>query len=75
MSTATTMYAAYLAAEEAILAGKESRIGDRAVRFEDLPAVIAGRKEWEARVRAEGDRAAGAATIGGLSYAVARLDR
>lgn len=75
MSTATTMYAAYLAAETAILEGKEASIGDRRVRLEDLSEVRAGRKEWEARVAAETARAAGAPSIGGLSFAVARLDR
>ena len=74
MSTAATMYAAYLAAETAILEGKEARIGDRMVRLEDLAEVRKGRQEWESRVNAETLRAARAPTIGGLSFAVARLD-
>jgi len=75
MTTATTMLTAYMAAETAILEGKEARIGDRMLRFEDLAEVRKGRMEWEQRVAAETARGAGAPTFGGLSYAVARLDR
>lgn len=69
------MLAKYLAAESAVLEGKEARIGDRSFRSEDLSAIIAGRKEWEQKVAAERGRASGANTIGGLGFAVARLDR
>lgn len=75
MSTATIMLEKYLAAEAAILDGKEAKIGDRSFRNEDLDKVIAGRKEWEAKVAAEQRRASGAKSIGGLGYSVARMDR
>lgn len=74
MSTATDMVAAYLAAETAILDGKEARLGDRVVRLEDLSEIRKGRQEWEARVRTAAAAAAKAPTIGGLGFSVARLD-
>jgi len=74
MSTATDMVAAYIAAETAILAGKEVRFQDRMVRREDLPEIRAGRREWEQRVAAESATAAGAPTIGGVRFSVARMD-
>lgn len=73
MSTATDMVAAYLEAEKRLLMGKEARMGDRMYRAEDLPEIRKGRQEWEARVAAE-SAPAGANRIGGLSFAVARLD-
>ena len=76
MSTlASTMLAAYLQAETDVLLGKEARIGDRVFRSEDLVEIRAGRREWEGRVHAEGARASGVATIGGLRFSVARLDQ
>lgn len=74
MSQATEMLAAYLAAETAILEGKEARIGDRAVRLEDLAEIRAGRIEWQRRVDGELLRASGRSTIGGLGFSVARMD-
>lgn len=59
MSTATDMLAAYLAAEEAILAGKTATIGDHSFGYEDLEKVRAGRLEWERRVAVETRQAAG----------------
>lgn len=76
MTTATDMVAAYLAAETAILQGKEVRLGgafgERMLRMEDLSAVRAGRIEWERRVAAEAaDATTAAATrIGGLSFSL-----
>ena len=76
MTTATDMLTKYLAAEQAILEGKEARIGDRWLHREDLSAVIKGRKEWEQRVSAENRYASGnVPTIGGIRFSVARLDR
>ena len=75
MTTATTMLAAYLAAEVAVLEGKEARIGDRLMKFEDLDRIIAGRKEWQSKVDNEAAVAAGQPRIGGLSFAVARMSR
>lgn len=73
MTTATDMLAQYLAAEAALLQGKEARLENgRSLRMEDLAEVRAGRKEWEARVAAETAAAAGAP---GLGYSLARLDR
>lgn len=74
MSTATDMLAAYLAAEAAVLLGKEATIGDRRFRYEDLPAIREGRAEWEAKVSAENAKANKAKTIGGMTFKHARLD-
>jgi hypothetical protein len=43
----------YLAAEAAVLDGKEIMFGGRKVVYADLPQIIAGRKEWERRVALE----------------------
>lgn len=76
--TAQQMLAAYMQAELDVLAGKSVRFSDgnvdRMVTSEDLEFLRAGRREWEARVNGQAARAAGAPTIGGLSYSVARLD-
>lgn len=74
MTTATTMLAAYLAAESAVLLGKEAAIGERRFRYEDLAEIRKGRAEWEARVAAENSTTASAPTIGGLTFKHARLD-
>ena len=75
LAQAQAMAAAYLEAETQILLGKEVRLGgaglDRTLRMEDLDMVQAGRREWERRVSALERAAAGAPTIGGLSFSVA----
>jgi hypothetical protein len=73
MTIATDMLAKYIAAEMAVLEGKEVTFGDRKLRMEDLPSVIAGRREWEGRVAQEARVVAGAPSIGGLSFAVANF--
>lgn len=75
MSTATDMLANYLAAEQAILEGKEARLGDRMLRLEDLAEVRKGRLEWEQRVAAESATSAEAPRIGGIAFSHARLDQ
>lgn len=75
MTTATTMLAAYLAAETALLEAKEARLGDRMLKFEDLGEIRAGRKEWQMKVDNEAAKAAGQPRFAGLGYAVARMDR
>jgi hypothetical protein len=75
MSTATDMLSKYLAAEAAVLEGKEARIGDRTFRNEDLDKIIAGRREWEAKVNAERRAASGSGSFGGLGFGIARMDR
>ena len=74
MTTATDMLAKYLTAEAALLEGKEVSLGDRRLRMEDLPSIIAGRQEWERRAAAETARANRAPTIGGLSVSVASFN-
>lgn len=75
MTTATEMLAKYMAAELAILDGKEVRFADRALRMEDLPEIRKGRQEWERRVSGESRKAAGDNNaIGGATFSVARLD-
>lgn len=79
LPTPDEMYAAYLAAELAVLAGKEARLSingvDRTLRREDLDMIRAGRAEWEAKVSAAGNAVAGRPTIGGLGFAVADFSR
>lgn len=74
MTTTTDMLAKYLAAEQALLEGKEARLGDRLLRMEDLAEIRKGRQEWETRVNAESRQAAAAPSLGGATYSVARLD-
>jgi hypothetical protein len=61
----------YLAAELAILDGKEVRFGERTLRMEDLAEVRRGRQEWEARVSSAQVQQAGRPRFAGLSYSVA----
>ena len=75
LAEAQAMVAAYIAAEQAILSGKEVRLGgagiDRFLRHEDLNMVRDGRKEWEGRVAALQAAASNGPTFGGLSYSLA----
>ncbi len=73
MTIATDMLAKYLAAEAAILEGKEVKLGDRTLRMEDLGSVIAGRKEWQQAANREIAAAGRTPSIGGLSFALARF--
>lgn len=75
MSTTTDMLAKYLAAELAILDGKEARFGDRMLRMEDLAEIRKGRQEWETRANAEARSISGASglSIGGATFSVARM--
>lgn len=65
----------YIAAEAAILEGKEVRWGDRFLKMEDLAEIRAGRKEWEQRAANVAATTARAPKIGGLTFAVANLSR
>lgn len=75
--TAQEMLEAYLAAELAVLAGKEARLSingvDRVFRREDLDMIRAGRREWEAKVTTQAGAASGRPSIGGLGFGVANL--
>ncbi len=73
MSAATDMLDKYLAAEAAVLEGKEVSLGDRKLRMEDLSMIIAGRKEWQQRVAAEAGAAARVPSIGGMRYSLANF--
>jgi hypothetical protein len=78
MATAQQMLDAYTQAELDVLAGKSVRFNDGTVERwldrEDLNWIQAGRREWEARVASAAAKAAGAPTIGGLGFSVARMD-
>lgn len=74
MTTATDMLAKYMAAESAVLEGKDVSFGDRRLSMVDLPAIIAGRKEWERRVAADTAKTDKAPTIGGLEMKVASFN-
>ena len=63
MSTATEMVEFYLQAEISILKGKTVTYRDRTLGRENLQEVIAGRKEWEARVRAETAKSKGGSSL------------
>lgn len=69
MSTATDMIAAYLAAETAILLGKDVSFQGRRVAMEDLDSIRKGRQEWEAKARAEAQPAGRRGGLGGYSVA------
>lgn len=71
MSQAENMLAKYMAAEAALLEGKEVAFGDRRLRREDLAEIRAGRREWEQRVARENASAAGVSSI---RFSVARMD-
>jgi len=73
MTTATDMLEKYLAAEQAILEGKEVKLGERTLKMEDLDAVIAGRKEWQQAVSREAVSVTRAPTIGGMTFSLARF--
>lgn len=73
--TASEMLAKYLSAEAAVLQGQQIEFEGRRVSRADLESIRQGRKEWEARVAAERRAQSGAPSIGGLGFAVARLDR
>ena len=75
MTLAINMLVKYLAAETALLEGKEVRLGERTLKMEDLPNIIAGRKEWEQRVASEKARQSGAPRLGGMTYSVANFSR
>lgn len=44
------MVAAYVAAEQAVLAGQSTRWGDRSLTRADLAEIRNGRKEWEQKL-------------------------
>lgn len=79
--TAQQMLDAYLAAELAVLGGKEARLNingvDRVLRHEDLNLIQAGRREWERKVSSAAAAAAapGRQTVGGLGFALANFSR
>lgn len=75
MTIATDMLAAYMAAEVAVLQGKEATIGDRKLRFEDLAEIRAGRKEWEVKASAEIAAVNKVPSIGGLRFATVVMDK
>lgn len=51
LETATSRLDAYLAAEEAALAGKSYTIGMRSFSRQDLKEIRAGIETWDARVK------------------------
>lgn len=79
LQQAQAKVAEYLAAETAVLEGKEIRMGiggagiDRMLRMEDLAEIRKGRQEWERIASNLMAKAAGAPRIGGLGYGVANF--
>lgn len=63
MSTATEMVTLYIAAEKAVLKGKTVSVAGRSMSRENLPEIIAGRKEWEARVSSEQSKSSGGSSL------------
>jgi hypothetical protein len=75
MTTATERLAKYLTAESEILAyGKSNVFKDCQLTRADLDVVVKKIEELKREVVAENAKAAGAPTIGGLGYSLARLD-
>lgn len=77
LAQAQLMLARYVAAEEAVLEGKEVRLrtsagdSDRMWRGEDLAEIRQGRQEWERKVADLQASASGAPTFGGVRFGVA----
>ena len=77
LAQAQLTLAQYVAAEEAVLQGKEVRYSppnggaDRVWRSEDLQQIRAGRQEWERKVAELQDSASGLPTLGGVRFGVA----
>lgn len=67
MSTATDMLANYIAAETAILKGKEYMMNGRRLSYENLAEIRKGRQEWQQKVDAESAASGG----GSSNYSVA----
>jgi len=63
MSEATDMVALYITAEKKVLAGQAYSIDGRSVTRADLPSIRQGRKEWEAKVRAESAKSSGGSSF------------
>lgn len=78
MSVASERLARYIAAETAVLEGQEVRVegssGMRTWRGADLRELREEIKRLQAQVAAEEAATAKRPTIGGLSFAVARMD-
>jgi hypothetical protein len=71
MTTTTDMRDAYIAAELDILQhGSSSAFEGRVLTMANLNEIRQGRKEWEARARAEANAAAG---FGGLPASLANM--
>ena len=66
--SAQEMIDLYTEAEKAVLFGQETQFNGRKAVMSDLPAIRAGRLEWEQKLKAE-QRAA----RGGLGYAQAQF--
>lgn len=74
MSTATDMLAKYIAAEQAVLEGKDVSFGDRRLSMANLNEIQAGRREWERKVSEEQASSAKVPRIGGLRISVASFN-
>lgn len=77
LAEAQAKLAEYLAAESALLMGKEIRLGggiDRMLRMEDLAQIRSGRQEWERKVASLQAGAAKLPTLGGVTFTRARFD-
>lgn len=51
LTVAQDMLDQYIAAEQALLLGKSTRMGEKWLEFADLDQVRKGRQEWEATVQ------------------------
>lgn len=75
LEDAQLMVTLHTEAIKQLLLGKEVRMGgpglDRWHRMEDLPALKASLKDYEARAKSLSQAASGAPTFGGLSYSLA----
>ena len=78
LTQAQTILDQYIAAETAVLEGKEISFGtggsDRRWKSEDLAEIRKGRQEWQTTVNTLTARAAATPTFGGISYSRARFN-
>jgi len=74
MSEAQEMYDLYIAAEKAVLEGKEVWLLGRKIQYEDLDMIRAGRKEW-AKQLSQDLQPVGYPTLGGKPFVLANLNK
>ena len=73
MTTATEMLQKYIDAEAAVLEGQSVSFNGRTWTSVNLTEIREGRKEWEAKVKAENMAASNVRTFGSANVSLARF--